>query len=362
MAGMTQISATATDRREAARETTGQFGEQTHSAPEATLALSIDDIDAANARRDADRIARAESAKMVADVEFAASFYASRRGQWNDRDDIIGDTIVDVVGQQKRGAGHVTKEAFLQAATRAVSSRYVDKGVHHTTLKARGIFHEETELFLQENGRDMTAVERRELADSIRLSFPAGQRPSPGFETKDVAASLDMEVGEDGSTTLGDLIAAEESGSGYATAMTRAAAANDALEDENSSFKAADARKCIWNLLVAQDGPNVAIKSISDDREHRALVEKFGGPAAVAQAWQQGETAEDDPVNDALFAPFGKASRLTDKDREQITDVLLRNPAYAEKVWDSAMSAALDVQKLRTIKRREARAAVRKAA
>ena len=361
MLGMTQISTIAADRREAARENTGQFGEQNHSNPEINL-LTVEEL---NQRADLhelgmDRTAtsaaeRAYYADLLEGVEQAANMYAARRGQWNDRDDIVGDTILDILGQQKRGTAHINDAAFKQYSTRAVSSRYMDPEVHHRTLKARGMFKAKTEEFMQENGRVMTRKERQELADSIRMSFPAGQRPVPGFETKTYTTSLDLQVGEDGNTTLGDLIAAEETGSGYATATSAAAAANDALEDEKSSYKAADARKNIWNLL-AEEGPHVAVKSLDDDRELRSRVGAFGGPAAAALAWQQGETAEDDPVNDALFAPFGQ---LNEKQREQVTDVLVRNSAFAEKIWDSAMTAALDVQKLRTIKRREARAAQR---
>lgn len=360
MLDMTQISTIAADRREAARETTGKFGEQTHSAPEATL-LTVADIEADIERREATHAEREVGAQIMAGVERAANMYAARRGQWNDRDDIVGDTIVDIIGQQKRGTTHVTDAAFLQYSTRAVSSRYVDPNAHHTTLKARRAFNERWEQFLQENGREMNRAERKEAADAIRLAAPAGNRPAIGFEVRSFDLSLDHGVGPTGDVTLGDLLPAKDTASDYSTATSKAAAANDALEDEGSSFKAADARKNIWNLL-AEDGPKVAVKSLNDDREHRALVEKFGGAAAVARAWQEGETAEDDPVNAALFAPFGDADKLTDKEREQITDVLLRNSAYAEKVWDSAMSAALDVQKLRTIKRRESRAAAREAA
>lgn len=358
MVGMTQNSTIVADRREAAREATGQFGEQTHSAPEATLALSVEDIEASIARREADRAERTYFAEVLDGVEKAANMYAARRGQWNDRDDIVGDTIVDIIGQQKRGATHINDGAFKQYATRATSSRYIDQNVHHTTLKARRLFNEKSEEFMQKHGRAMTRDESAALADDIRLSAPAGNRPVPGFEKKVTDISLDIPVGEEGSTTFGDLLAAEESTSGYATATTAAAAANDALEDEESSFKAADARKNIWNLL-AEEGPKVAVKSIHDDRAHRSLVREFGGPAAAARAWQEGETAEDAPVNDALFAPFGT---LDEKEREQVTSILLRNSDFAEKIWDSAMTAALDIQKLRTIKRRESRAAQRQSA
>lgn len=353
MAGMTQISALATERREDARRHNGEFGEHDHTAPEATLAT----IDADMQRRAAAAAERQMFREVLDGVEQAANMYAARRGQWNDRDDIVGDTIVDIIGQQRRGTTHINDGAFKQYTTRAVSSRYVDPGVHHTDLKGRRIFNEQRDAFMQEHGRDLTGQERTELADAIRLSFPAGRRPSVGFEQKRVSVSLDLPVSEDSATTLGDRLAADERGSDYATSTSQAAVANDSLE-QGGSFKPADARKNIWNIL-AEDAPKVAVLTIHDDREHRDLVAGFGGAAAVARAWQEGETAEDDAVNTALFAPFGS---LDEKQREQVTAVLLRNPAYADQVWDSAMSAALDVQKLRAIKRRESRAAARQSA
>ncbi|WP_143015792.1 hypothetical protein [Microbacterium sp. 77mftsu3.1] len=359
---MSDISTIATARREDAREkTTGRFGAHANTIPEAAL-LTVDDLNAREDLRergeDAVSVARQERqfyGEVLSGVEDAANMYATRRGQFNDRDDIVGDTIVDILAQQKRGTKHINDGAFKQFTTRAVSSRYIDKDAHHTTLKGRRIFNERSEELMQELGRPLNPVERKALADEIRLSFAPGNRPSVGFETKNVPISLDLPVGEIGDTTLGDLLAADESGSSYATATSKAAAANDALE-EGGSFKAADARKNIWNILADGNAPVVAIGSLSDDRAHRAAVEEFGGPAAVALAWQNAETAEDDPVNDALFAPFGN---LSDKDREDVTSLLLRNPDYAAKVWDSAMTAAVDVQKFRALKRREARATAR---
>jgi hypothetical protein len=349
MAGMTDISTIALARREDARQTTGRFGEQEHTGPEVELALDDDDL----APKSEVAAERELWAGILDDVQRAASMYASRRGQWNDRDDIIGDTIVDILGQQKRGTTHINDDAFKQNAVRAVSSRYIDPNAHHTTLKGRRMFNAALDNRMQDLGRDLTTKERSELADEIRLSFPAGRRPSIGFEQKNTAVSLDLQVGEDGSTTLGDLIAAEDRASGYSIDESKAAMAHEAYEKEGGSFKVADARKNIWNLL-AENGPQVAVKTIHDDRAHRTAVADFGGAAAAARAWQQGETSEDDPVNVALFAPFGN---LSEKQQEEVTDILLRNPGFAEKVWDSAMTAALDATKLRSIKRRENRLA-----
>lgn len=359
MAFMSEMS-TVVARREAAREdTTGRFGEHNHNAPEVALA-TVESIEAEAQLRDQRRESEAEELakfRTILDgVTDAAGMYAARRGQRNDVDDIIGDTIVDVVGQMKRGATHITDAAFLQRATRAVSSRYIDPNAHHTSLTARREFNTQVGLMVQKLGRQLTPRERKALADEIRLSEEPGNRPAIGFEQKNLMLSFDQPVTADGAATLGDFTPAEDLTSDYATATTKAAAANDALE-EGKSFKAADARKSIWNIL-AEDGPEVAVKSLADDRPHRQAVAEFGGPAAVARAWQMGETAEDDAVNVALFAPFGT---LSEKQQEQVTEILLRNEKFADNIWDSAMKAAVDVQARRSVKRAEDRAAKRQA-
>jgi hypothetical protein len=347
-------------RRENARETTGRFGEQEHTGPEVALALdsvSFDDLDARQADVERASADRARWAKLLRNTEQAANGYAARRGQWNDRDDIIGDTIVDIIGQQKRGTNNLSDDAFVQHATRSVSQRYLDPNVHHTALTARKKYVAWVDEFMQDNGRMPTDAESKAKADEIRLSAEPGRRPSEGFERKMLFKELDAPVGTDGATTHGDLLAARDDASTYALDTSEAAKTLDSLEAENSLSKA-DVRKNIWNI-IAEDAPKVAALSLADDRGHRAAVTDFGGPAAVARAWQNGDTAEDHPANDGLFAPFGE---LDEHGKEQVTGILVRNSDHAERVWDAAMTAAVDVQKLRALKRREARQAAHQAA
>lgn len=344
--GMTQIAVAA--RREAARERTGQFGEQVHSAPEATL-FTVDEIDVAAERRAAAAKDRRFDEKWLKSVKAAAGWQSLRKGQYHNREEIMGDTVVQILDQTARGTGS-RDEALAMYVSRSVATVYATPGEHHTSRKARYDLNDWADRFAQEHGRWPTQAERASKADEIRLSRTAGQRPSVGFEDPVSITSMDDSSNEDVQSYSLSLTPREQSG--YATDTSRAAAAYDALEDDNSSFKPADARKCVWNLL-SENGPQVAVKTIYDDRAHRAAVDAAGGPLAVARTWASGEAAEDDPAIVALFAPFG--TRLTEKDREAAVDVLTRNAGYADKVWDSAMTAALDVQALRTIKRREAR-------
>lgn len=354
---MTQQSVTAA-RREAARQRTGQFGEQQHSAPEVALALdsfTFDDLDAAEERRAEAARERAATKAWLDTVKKSASFHAYHRGLGGDRKDIEGDTIVDILEQRSP-----MNSAYVSKVVKNKTAQYVNPGEHHTSITARRSLHVWTEAFLQENGRWPSPAERAAKAREIRFAMPAGNRASEGFEDRRVVLSLEgLTEGFAGEEESIETLISVVEQSDYAIDTSSAARANDALEDDGSSFRAADARKNIWNLLAGDAAPRIAVKTIGDDRAHRAAIDSIGGPTAAARAWAAGDTSEDDPATSALFAPFG--SHLTEKDRESVVNVLTRNAEYADKIWDSAMTAALDVQRLRSIKRRESRNAATQA-
>mgnify|MGYP003582921656 FL=1 len=356
MLGMTRASTTITRREAARQKTTGRFGEQVRSSPEVALALdsiSHDELDAAQARRDAAAETRREVTDVLRAIEGGVGSFASKRNQWRNFDDIVGDTVIQIFTQHARGTSKLAPALGVHIAQR-VGVTYLYPDEHHTTRTARQKLNAWFDDFIQEHGRIPSGNERAAKAEEIRLAMPAGQRATAGFEDRRAFVSLEApgEGGEDGEIWFGDSIPDNRPGNDYALSQTRAAAANDALE-LGGTFRAADARKNIWNIL-ADDGPQVAVKTIEDDRAHRAAVEEAGGAAAVARAWATGETEEDHPATAALFAPFGSISQ---EQRGEVSDILTRNAAYADKIWDSAMTAALDVQRLRAIKRRESRQA-----
>jgi hypothetical protein len=338
-------------RREEARHRDGQFGEQQHSRPEVALALdsnSYDAIDAAAERRAASERARSEAKKLLSAIQCGAA--SAVRGRLRPHfDDIVGDTVVDIFTQQARGSATLDPALGVFVARRT-AWKYLDPNVPHRDGSARRKLIAWSDEFAQTNGRFPSRKERAAAAERIRLALPAGRRPTLGFEDQLEFVPLD-ELTADGETTVGDTIPEAVPLSDYATSGSSAVEANESLDDERSSFRPADARKNIWNIL-AEDGPLVAVKSIDDDRGHRAAVVGAGGVLSTALAWAAGDTPEDDPATDALFAPFGS---IPEKSKEEVARILIRHGAYAEKIWDAAMTAALDPQRLRNIKRRESR-------
>lgn len=354
---MTIISPEAQARQDAARDKrSGQFGAQHHSAPEAGLAtLDPDTIDARIARSEEMQKERDDARTIIRSITEAANVYTNRGGLSHERDDIIGTTIVDVIGQQSRGTSHVTDRPFLWFATRAVTSRMHDGGVHHTTLKGRSDLADAITLSQEQLGRTLTQREIEELAEDVRVSYPVGRRPAKGYHRKDVIFSLDYASAPDGVSPLADVIPDEKFTSDYATSTAKAVEAVEALNDETSSYSKADARKNAWNLVADKtDAPMVAVCSVKDDRQFRALIDEYGGPAEAARQWRSGDAGED--VEEALFAPFGD---LDSKQMEKVSDMLVRYSQHADDLWSGAMKAAVDVTALRKTKREEARAAAK---
>lgn len=300
------------------RSRTGQWTDKEHSAPETALAVDLTDE---------------QASEMLANVEEFASYYA-RRYSMDDQtqDDIVQDTILDVLGQQRRGTEHVLRGNFLNHATRAVASRYIDPNVHHTTLTGRRVMKEKEDQLMQSLGRGLLPGERDRLAEEVRLSFPVGRRPKNGFHDPVRTLSFDMQVGENGNTTLGDLIAAEENE--FDGAPTVAAAALDAIEDKKMSVS--EGRASAWTL-IAPDAPVPAPLSLSDDFEVRERITELGGASAVATAWGYGDLSPEDEAT--FFSPFGE---LTTADKESVVTVLSRHRDYSDDLYGAAVLAATD--------------------
>lgn len=314
--------------REAARRSNGEFGEQTFTEPEVELGLGQRDM------------TRDEAKKFLEDVTRFASQYARARGQFGDRDDIVGDTIVDVLAQQRAGKDHIASPAFLNRATGAVSSRYIDPGVHHTTLTGRKRYKSVEADKVQELGRELTVREQDALADEVRLSFPPGRRPTQGFHRKRWDVSLDAPTRE-GSTSIGDTLAADENVESYSLATSAAAAAMDALEGDEPALTKAEARENAWALII-DDGPQASPGAIADEKALRATtraLKEDGGAAALARDYLLGDTTPEQ--NRTLFAPFGS---LTQNDEERVANTFRKHAPFADRLWASAAASAVSPQ------------------
>lgn len=346
-------------RREVARHrSTGRFGEQEHSAPELTLGADAEDFDAARARREREAYERDDARELLVQISRTAKRFCGRWGKHSDHGDIVGDSLIQVyTTKANKGMPHMLGGIGIHIANQ-VAKGYFEPGLHHTDYAGRKKLKAWTDEFIQEHGRFPTSLEITDQAETIRMSFPAGRRPSIGFEHRTQVESIDEHLDDDGD--IDDFEPVTPHRSGFSTDTSAAAAAYDAVEE--SSLKPADARKNIWNLLAA-DGPKVAVKTLDDDRAHRAAIDTSGGITDVARAWESGDLADDDPASVALFAPFdGGAGTLSQAERGKITSTLLSHTGYADKIWDSAMTAAVDIHRLRALKRRESRQAQRELA
>lgn len=349
---MPAIPAAASRRRENARDRrSGRFGEQEHTAPEVAVALtsmSFEDLDHAESERLRRTHERHAFDEVLAQSRVTARYFAFRNRRTDCADDIVSDTVLEVLQEFARGRHIPNAGALTATVAKRQAYRYIDRDAHHTALTARRKLAAWEYAFMQEHGRSPSTRESEAEAERIRMARPPGQRPSPGFQQTQEPVSLHAD-----DDALYAQLTETPARPDVAPVDSEAALVVDAIEAKGS-YSRADARRNIWNILAGNDAPAVATRSVDDDRAHRAAVTRAGGAAAVAAAWARGETAEADPATEGLFAPFGN---VPEKAREQVVTLLLGHPQYADHIWDSAMTAAVDVQRLRAIKRREQRAA-----
>ncbi|MBC6496076.1 hypothetical protein [Microbacterium sp. 4-7] len=134
------------------------------------------------------------AAEVLRTVQRASKHYAA---PGTDADDIASDTLVMILEQEGRGTADLPSTAFLLYATRSMASKHKAPGVHHRDIKGRAMLNARIAHHEQVTGREVSARERRAIADEIRCSFPAGKRPTIGFEDRSVHhISLNAPVGD----------------------------------------------------------------------------------------------------------------------------------------------------------------------
>jgi hypothetical protein len=370
MTTTTTLTTSAADAREAARLTDGRFGEQEHSAPDEGLTSTwgrfgrdsspADADDSSGSGRDEGdgewTLTREESAVMLGEIQKMAKQYGYRYDlQAADRDDVVQDTILDVLGQHKRrsAAGKDTSYllggAFLNTATRAVSQRALLPDVHHTTRTGRTMFAAARAEREQELGRELSKREADELAETVRLGFEPGRRPTAGYHRVQTPVSLETPIG-DGEATLGDFVPAPDDAP---LTASKAAGALDDIDDADGALldatgearqealKAREAareaaRGDVWGL-VSGDAPQPVPNRVTDPHAVRQRVAALGGAAAMARAWEAGDLSLEDEA--VLFAPF---DTKTARDSAEVAAVLSRYSDYADELFHAAVTASTD--------------------
>ncbi|PWJ61101.1 hypothetical protein B0H03_12039 [Rathayibacter iranicus NCPPB 2253 = VKM Ac-1602] len=295
-----------------------------------------------------------DDAVGVAAIQRAARRFAFRYQMSPDtRDDIAQDTIVDLLAQQRTNGLSALRDnpALLNAAARAVASRYLDPNVRHEDLTGRALLKKTRAEQEKELGRSMTSAEYKRLADHIRLTeFKPGRRPGAHYYLENRETSLSTPLGEE--FTFGDTLVAEETDAPFANDTSPLADIVDSLERKNThgdlvlgdgtalpKHTRSSVKAEAWNHFAdVSDAPKVqrgTLDAVRAKAAAAAVVSHPGGVEQLARDWERGETTEAQDA--ALFAPFGDLSM---SDRERAVGQLLRQPSYAEDLYGSALSIA----------------------
>jgi hypothetical protein len=260
-----------------------------------------------------------------------------------DADDLTQDAIVAFLAASKTERPVDAKLPVATIAKRSII-RALDNGDHksHSALKLY-----QAQLATREEllSRRLSPLERDMLADEVRASLPANNRPSDGFHRPRVAtASLDglrnrsngasgIDFTEDGYDRI--LRDVDE----RRVEVNLDDFAEGSSGDRASQFKAdgkqVAARALAWNAIAEFSGAPLCVTEPIGKRaaiRARANVAEAGGPLDCARTYlETGSSTED------LFAPFGS---ITDGERRTVCETLVRHELYAEDLWRVAISQA----------------------
>ena len=303
----------------------GGFSDKAHSAPETALNVPGSDADLRSA---------------LAQIQAHARKYA-RRYRFSDetREDVVQDTVLDLLAQQKRkGTASINQPALLNSATRAVASRYIDPDAQHIDLTARRLLAKTVELEEEALGRPVTEKERNALAADVRTgAFEPGHRPHDDFHLSRTVFSLDFQVGDKAGETTGSLMSTKTLGNPYATDESELADTVDDLANHRVAVSAV--KRDAWNHLAwLTKAPQAGTGTVSKEdakAARAAMAGTAGGAAALAREWLTSRTTGKQ--NATLFAAFPGTSIL---ERTNIAAALLRNPEFADALWGSAIGIA----------------------
>ncbi|MGN7187549.1 hypothetical protein [Microbacterium enclense] len=256
----------------------------------------------------------------------------------DDVEDVRQDVMVDLLRQQQKRGRPFTLEdgGLIRVATRSRMSKGLDQSAQNgKDRKAYTLLQQELDS-MKAAGAVITGSVRREAAERIRLSFPAGNRPHEDFYDSPSMTSLETPIGDSGDT-LGDILAPSDVvNAGVASddsAASRLMSARLHGEIDQRTAKAG-----AWDAVAdGRDAPRAACDSVphTEVSTLRKRVAEDGGVLAAARAWELGDL--DDAGEHALFKPFGS---LSNSEMESVTSTLTSFPEYANELWESALTSA----------------------
>lgn len=328
--GMTLIDAYGNHHTSVGQAGAGQFSTKNNSAPAGQLEPFEDDVK--RAQETIEQVAKAASRNY--------------RFDQHTTQDIIQESWVDLLNRRKPLSELIQEDNknLLKLVTRTIATRHsvgAQHGFRHEDFQARRELRDDEDLFEDTNGRRMTKSERESAAERIRMSRPAGRRPKPDFYIQRSTFSIDaaLDASESDGRNFADLLENPEP-----TPADESSSAAYALWDYENSDKATRAkiREDVWRLATESVGAPQPSPGALTDRSRieasRAVIRSTdGGAAGAAGRWLDGTSPDDEA--DALFAPFS-GQDLSMHDRDRVAQALLRHPAYAQKLWESAMTTA----------------------
>lgn len=281
--------------------------------------------------------------------EVLMSYYTTVESRNNTDEDTPATGLPATSDQQADYLWVATRNRAKQMSTGFTSGR--DVAGFKKFDKARALFQQKFE-------RTMTAEEEDILANEVRETFPAGERPKRGFHRKPVK-ELATELGEEGHRDVGDARHTLRVGEVYDALRREEALRNsrsasishttspgdesmervEALLDEPGQGARAEAIRELWGAFADRHGAPRTLENTAPPGRVTAVRKKVtdaGGASALVGRYASGELSKAE--SEALFAPWG-GDAVSEDDKELVIEVLSRHRSNIDNLWSAAATA-----------------------
>lgn len=297
----------------------------------------------------------------VLEAARASARYAARRTAASSVDDLTSEILLSYCTQvrnqiEKERAGiddqssvRVNPRGTIHTIARRIAPRVGNAGVVVNSKVASAFFRYRQRVAQLEadQGSPATIDQQEEIAEKVRLGWPADSRPPAGFHRMGAHLMESQQSSDPAGHLASDLIDTDPTGRTATAPVNHNEFADGSLGAEALAnlehgspgwFAAAAAA---WNVVSPSLGaPPVANQSVSEKvaaRSRKAIAEVGGARAAVRQ-WRNEEL--DDTAEKALFAPFGGIDNLSFDDKDSVCNVIEAYRGVGDSLWQTALGAA----------------------
>ncbi|MBC9927386.1 hypothetical protein [Leucobacter sp. cx-169] len=282
------------------------------------------------------------------------SAWLSKRETFGDHEDIVQDTTLELFEWAKRhnlSDLSVHHTPMIRAYAQRNRSVYANGGERHETGAGRKVLRERRDELENTLGRPATSAEVKVLAEEVRLSFPPGRRPAPGFENGVfrpvplMVEDFDGNESERHIATYDQYPSDSEGGdtAAFARALDRFEDASGQAEDARSRARAltaarAEAKAQLWSVIAENDTntPPTQVITVSQARSaKKTLSSAPDGAWGAANRWLEGECPRDEEK--ALLAPFGGAENLSFDQQNAVIERIAGDSKRGQMLWEAAL-------------------------